>query len=345
MIMTATFSRQLRALLAGCVAVCGFALVLPPSPAQAQTVIVMVSGEPITDLDIELRSKLDFLSTHKQSSRQEVINELIEEKLKIREAKKFGVDPGASDIDQAYTQMSQRMRITPEQLTASLEKQGIRPDTLKQKIRTEMVWGSLVRGRYKERLQVGEKDVAAAVKAEGGDDAQQANAFEYRMQPVVLIVPKGSAQSTLELRQKDAETLRSRIETCDQANQYFKSMPNAAIREMVIRTSADIPAPLRKVLDDTPIGHLTPPEVTKQGIEMVALCARKPTTIDTPKRKEMRDKMYAQKYEATSNAYLNEIRKGAMIEYRQAGSEDFERRGKFGEEIEGAPQLAVCDCP
>jgi peptidyl-prolyl cis-trans isomerase SurA len=179
-----------------------------------------------------------------------------------------------------------------------------------------------VRGRYKEKLQVGEKDVNDAVKAEGGDDAQQADAFEYRMQPVVLIVPKGSPQSTIELRQKDAETLRGRIETCDQANQYFKSMPNAAIRDTVTRTSADIPATLRKILDDTPIGHLTPPEVTKQGVEMVALCGRKQTTIDTPKRKEMRDKMYQKKYEATSNAYLAEIRKAAMIEYRQAGAED-----------------------
>ena len=94
-------------------------------------------------------------------------------------------------------------------------------------------------------------------------------------------------------------------------------MANAAIRTPVIKTSADIPPTLRKVLDDTPIGHLTPPEVTKQGVEMVALCARTPTTIDTPKKKEMREKMFAQKYEAKSKAYLEEFRKAAMIEYRK----------------------------
>ena len=335
MIMTATFPRRLRALLAACIAACALAIVSPPSPAAAQTVVVMVNGDPITDLDIESRSKLNFISTHKQSSRQEVIDELIDEKVKIKEAKKFGVDPGISDIDQAYSGMSQRMHITPEQLSASLEKQGIRPETLKQKIKTDMVWGSLVRGRYKEKLQVSEKDVNDRVKDEGGDDAQQASAFEYRLQPVVLIVPKGSAQTALELRQKDAETLRARIETCDQANQFFKSMPNAAIRETVIRTSADIPANLRKVLDDTPIGHLTPPEVTKQGVEMVALCGRKPTTIDTPKRKEMRDKMFQQKYEKTSNAYLAEIRKAAMIEYRQAGAEDSNAEDSSGKKPKG----------
>src|SRR6201996_8680248 len=328
MIMTASFSHRLRLLATSCVAACAFGMVLGTilpgavAPAAAQTVAVMVNGEPITDLDIEQRMKLDFVSTHKQPSRQETIEELINEHVKIKEAKKFGVDPSSSDIDDAYNQMAGRMRITSDQLSSTLEKQGVRPETLKAKIKADLVWGSLVRGRYKEKLQVGERDVNDAVKAEGGDDAQQADAFEYRMQPVVLIISKGSAQSTIELRQKDAETLRGRIETCDQANQYFKSMPNAAIRDMVIRTSADIPAPLRKVLDDTPIGHLTPPEVTKQGVEMVVLCGRKPTSIDTPKRKEMRDKMYQKKYEATSSAYLAEIRKAAMVEVRQAGAED-----------------------
>ncbi len=228
----------------------------------------MVNGEPITNYDIEQRSKLTFLTTHKPASRQQVIDELIDEKVKIKEGKKFGVDPAASDIDQSYAAMSSRMRITPEQLTKSLEVQGIRPDTLKARIKAEMVWTSLVRGRYKESLQVGEKDVAAAIQV-NGDEKQQTEAFEYKMQPVVLIVPRGSAPAAIEARQKEAEALRSRVQTCADANAFFKSMQNAAIRETVTKTSADIPAVLREVLDKTPVGHLTPPEVTKQGVEMV----------------------------------------------------------------------------
>jgi len=61
---------------------------------------------------------------------------------------------------------------------------------------------------------------------------------------------------------------------------------------------------------------LTAPEVTKQGVEMVALCAREPTKIDTPKKKEIREKMFSEKYEAKSKWYLHEVRKAAMIEYR-----------------------------
>jgi peptidyl-prolyl cis-trans isomerase SurA len=284
------------------------------SPLPAQSIACMVNGEPITGLDIEQRTKLNFLTTRKQMSRQEVLDELTNEKVKLKEAKRFGVDPSASDVDQAYTGMSQRMRLTPEQLTKSLESQGVRPETLKGRLKAEMVWGSLVRGRFKESLQVGEKDVAAAAEQSG--EATQTEAFEYKLQPIVLIVPRGSAQTAIDLRRKEAESLRERVQTCEQANSYFKSMQNAAIREIVTKTSADIPGPLRELLDKTPVGRLTPPEITKQGVEMVALCDRKPTKIDTPKKREIREKMFAQKYEAKQKAYLGDLRKAAMIECR-----------------------------
>ena len=299
-----------RSLIAGC----AFALAVMTASGtslRAQSVACMISGEPITNLDIEQRTKLNALTTHKQMPRQEVIDQLIDEKVKIKEGKKYGVDPSSSDVEQAYAGMSSRMRITADQLTKSLESQGIRSDTMKARLKAEMVWTSLVRGRFKESLQVGEKEVAAAA-----GDQSQTEAFEYKMQPIILIVPKGAAPATIESRKKEAETLRERIQSCEAANSYFKSMPNTAIRDTVTRTSADLPVPLRELLDKTPIGHLTAPEITKQGVEMVALCGRKPTTVDTPKKREIREKMYTEKYEAKSKSYLQEIRKAAMIECR-----------------------------
>ncbi len=284
------------------------------SPLPAQTIACMVNGEPITNMDIEQRTKLNFLTTRKQMPRQEVLDELTNEKVKLKEAKRFGVDPSASDVDQAFSSMSQRMRLSPEQLTKTLEGQGVRPETLKSRLKAEMVWGSLVRGRFKESLQVGEKDVATA--AQQGGELAQIDAYEYKLRPIVLIVPRGSASAAVDQRRKEAEALRERVKSCDEANSYFKSMQNAAIRDTVIKTSADIPGPLRELLDKTPIGHLTPPEITKQGVEMVALCERKPTKVDTPKKREIREKMFAEKYEAKQKAYLSDIRKAAMIECR-----------------------------
>ena len=67
---------------------CSAALILvaslPATTARAQQVVVIVNGDPITALDIEQRTKLTQLSTHKAPPRQEVLEELIDEKLKIQ---------------------------------------------------------------------------------------------------------------------------------------------------------------------------------------------------------------------------------------------------------------------
>ena len=311
MTLTEPFLRRLSTLVPSSLAL--VLLAASVSPASAQ-VACMVNGEPITNFDIEQRSKLMMLSTHKMPERQDVINELIDEKVKLREGKKFSIDPSANDVDQSYSAMSGRMRLTADQLTKQLESQGIRADTLKSRIKADMVWSNLVRGRYKESLQIGEKEVAALAQESGDDPKAQTEGFEYKMQPVVLIAPRGSSPEVIEARKKEAEALRARIQTCTEANQFFKSMQNAAIRETVTKTSADMPPSLREILDNTPVGHLTPPEVTKQGIEMVVLCGKDPTKVDTPKKKEIREKIFAQKYEAKSKSYLAESRKASMIE-------------------------------
>src|SRR5262245_44788997 len=62
-----------------------FGASLLTTAANAQQVVVIVNGEPITALDIEQRSKLNQLSTHKAPARQDILDELINEKLRSEE--------------------------------------------------------------------------------------------------------------------------------------------------------------------------------------------------------------------------------------------------------------------
>ena len=49
---------------------------------------------------------------------------------------------------------------------------------------------------------------------------------------------------------------------------------------------------------------------------MVALCSRESTKTDTPAKRALKEKIYTERYEAKSKSYLQEVRKGAMIEMR-----------------------------
>src|SRR5262249_9807207 len=82
--------------------------------AAAQNVVVIVNGEPITALDVEQRMKFLHLTNPQQkpASRQTVIEELIDEKLKVKEGKRWGVEVSDSEVDTMYATMGQRMRFT-----------------------------------------------------------------------------------------------------------------------------------------------------------------------------------------------------------------------------------------
>lgn len=283
--------------------------------ARAQNVVVMVNGDPITNFDIDQRVKLIMLSSGgKTPSRKEAMEELINDRVKLKEGKKFNLEPSAAEVATQYASMAARMRLSSDQLDKVLESRGIRPETLKARLKADYVWSQLVRGRYGQSLIVGEKDIAAAIELKG-DGKESSNSYEYRMRPVVLFVRGDSRQSSIEQRKKEAETLRSRVQSCDEAEGLFRSMRGGVVRDLVVKTSADLPAPLRELLDKTPVGHMTPPEVTRQGIEMVVLCSRVPST-ETPEKREAREKLFAQKYEAQASKYLKEARRSSMIEYR-----------------------------
>jgi peptidyl-prolyl cis-trans isomerase SurA len=281
--------------------------------ARAQQVVVIVNGEPITALDIEQRSKLAELSTHKAPARQEVLDELINEKLKVREAKKFGLEISSSEVDSAFATMAGRMRLTPDQLTDQLAKSGIHVATLKARIKADLTWPQLVRGRYSSSLQIGDKDILTAMDSKSTDTV----GYDYTLRPILFLVPAGSPETFVEGRKREAEALRNRFQDCESGIAFARALKDVAVRDQVIRSSADIPVELRKVLEGVEVGRLTAPEVTKFGVEMFAMCAKKESTADnSPIRRQVRESIMAQRYEQRSKQYLQELRRGAMLEYK-----------------------------
>jgi len=88
--LIAAATRTLRAISIA-LAVAATALVVSQSSARAQ-VVAVVGGEPITAVDITQRTKLIQLSTQKIPSRQDVLDELIDDKLKVQLSKRYIAD-------------------------------------------------------------------------------------------------------------------------------------------------------------------------------------------------------------------------------------------------------------
>jgi len=293
----------------------GASVLAIPSAGHSQAVVVMVDGEPITALDIEQRAKFMQMSTQKPPARQDVIRSLIDEILEIREAKRFGIEVPQSEIDNAYANVGSRMGVDTQKLSDILTKGGASPETLKHRLKAEIAWGALVRGRYKSSLEVPDSDVEAQLELHKPQDKNEVG-YEYILRPILFVVQRGSPDTAFEARKRDADALRARFANCTDGIPFARALREVAVRDPITKYSADLAPALRDILDKTDVGHLTPPEQTAEGVQTFALCSKKETKSDTPGRREMRDELVQQKFGAQAKRYLEELRRAGMIEYK-----------------------------
>ena len=211
--------------------------------------------------------------------------------------------------------MATRQHITPAQFSQVLERAGVSPNTVKARIRAELTWQQLIRGKYASSLQVGESDVVKALKDRSDGDGP-AVGFIYTLYPIVMVVARGSSEAAISAKRSEAENLRSRFVSCDEGLAMARGLRDVAVRDPITRNSADLTPQLRDLLGNVQVGRLTAPEVTAQGLQMFAVCNKKESTTESPLKREMREQIFVKRFESESKKYLDEIRKAAMIEYK-----------------------------
>jgi len=293
-------------------AVAAAALFVSQSSARAQ-VVAVVGGEPITAVDITQRTKLIQLSTQKSPPRQEVLDELIDDKLKVQLSKRYIAEVPKREIETAYANMARRTGMTTAQFAKMTAASGVTAEALKARIHADFVWSQIVRGKFQGSLQVGDKEIEVKMQ---GTTSQEPTNYEYKLRPILFLVPRGAAPAAFETRKKDADALRARFQSCDADLRSAMALPDVAVRETITRQSVDLGEAQRKILNDTAIGRLTPPDITPQGVEVFALCSKTLATGDTPAKRKVRDEMFNERYQALSKKFLKELRSHALIEYK-----------------------------
>jgi peptidyl-prolyl cis-trans isomerase SurA len=157
---------------------------------------------PITEYDIQQRTAGGHFPKHNRhrSSWPD------RRSAQIARAKVYGLEIGDAEVNNAFDSMASRQHITTAQFSQVLERAGISPNTVKARIRAELTWQQLIRGKYAASLQVGESDIAKALKERSEGDAP-AVGYIYTLYPVMIVVARGSNEATLAAKRSEAENL------------------------------------------------------------------------------------------------------------------------------------------
>ncbi len=284
-----------------------------PVRAQEGRVIATVGGVPITSFDIPQRQRLLQIREGRPHSAEQALQDLINDRIKFAEARRFRVEANEQQVEAAYAQVAQRSGIDPRGFDQVLRSQGIEPRVYKGKLRADLSWSNLIGARFGRTIFITDTQLVDALSRRQG----ATRPVNFVLRPIVLLVPATAPAAQVQRRMGEANALRGRFSSCATDLEQVGRIPDAAVREQFRRLNTDLSPAFRQVLDQTAVGKLTPPSRTQQGIEMIAVCAKEEaSTSDTAARNQVREEMTTAEMKRISDSYLARIRQTAVITYR-----------------------------
>ena len=288
-----------------------------PAETAAQTRIkILVNGQPITTYDIQQRARLLRLieGVPGSAATRAAEEELIDNVLQAFEARRIGVNISQSEIDRAYASIAQRNGFPVSQLDQILRAQGVNPDAFKRRIGAQMRWTDVVRQKTRRTNSLSEQDVIAALR--DSDEEIDDTTVEYTLTQVILVVPSNGPNSNPQNRTRQAEQLRTRFRGCAEGLALAQELGEVVIKQVGVRTSAELQGASGEAIMETPVGQLTRPQPGRNSIEMFAVCDKKEIRSTAAAQARLALEMEEEVTEIELRRFARDLRKTAIIEYK-----------------------------
>lgn len=294
----------------------GLVAVFHTEPAFAQTRIeLVVNDEPITNYAIDQRARLVKLTGGGgRNPRSEAQEQLIEETLQMQEAKRNGVRVPDAQVNSAFADIAQRVKLSPSNFEKALLQNGVNPQTLKDRLRTQIAWAQVVRSRYSSSRSLTEQDLIATLREKGSDAAKDTT--EYQLDRVIVVVPKSASGGEVSRAQAKARQLRSRFTSCADGLALARELQGVVVKSVGRRLANELPDNMQETIAETSVGRLTPPEKSDEGYVMIAVCAKETVQSTEAAIQEVQQEIAGEEGELFSRQYLRNLRKDAVIERR-----------------------------
>ena len=292
------------------------AAVAGASPSLAASSIrVKVDDQPITSYDIQQRTQL-LNMTGVKGGQKAATEELIDETIQFIEAAKMGIAVSDARVDAAVDEIAARVKMTTKQLSQALGQQGVDIETLRRRIKAQMVWGQLVQMRTRMRGgSVKGSDVTAAMFAESG--SEDIKTTEYTLKPIIFVVPKGSSAG---YRRPAAPRGGGLPQPLRRLRRRRRAGPAAQGSRRPQHHSPNFRgAPGRTRGPRHPgdgSGQVTRPLKTDEGYTLLAVCTAKSIQSNAAARMQAEAKLIDEVNKDLGKDYMDELRKKAVIEYR-----------------------------
>ena len=300
--------------------------------SQESVVIATVNDVPITTFDVDQRIRLlEILGQNAAATdRKKIANMMIDDVVKIAEAKRAHMDATEADIDERMKRIATGLKTDKAGLGGKLKAQGISTTALRDYVAAQMAFGRLLSAKYKEKVEADPASVdqkMADIKAEINGKVAKVMS-DPRMQPIsvysimeINFPAEGKDPQLLQSRAIEAGQYLQRFKSCDSASAAASGIFNVKVGKRIEADGRRLPKQLKALFDSKGPGHAYGPMRSQGGIQVVAFCGTKKIVppkpkVDLPTRQQVENVVLNEKYAAVEQKYVAIMRKNAVIEYK-----------------------------
>lgn len=251
------------------------------------------------------------------SLKKKALDNLIEEKLKIYDAKRLNVLVSDDEVKNVIKQIAQRNGKTVREFEAGMRKSGIQPGTLRDKIKADRSWQNVIKKRFGFQLAMMQSALDRYMSQSGGN----AGGGDVRLDVKRIRIASAALNAGLVEALQQADRLRGRISGCRSLAGAAQSVPGARYEDLGKRPAEEINNPVvRELLKKAKVGEPVPPQIDGGNVDLWVLCGRDRGQAGAgpgpakPKRGRKSDPRQAE-IEMRSRNHLKDLRREVRIEY------------------------------
>jgi peptidyl-prolyl cis-trans isomerase SurA len=306
--------------------------------AETQGIVAVANDQPITERDIRQRIELRKILGDSPSggmTRQQALQNLIDDQVKLLEAKRLMLMPADAEVTERMNRIAKGMDLSRDGLLDKLKKAGISEANLRIYLQASIAFSRIIAAKYREAVQATPAEVDAKIAEINNTIGAQMKKImnDPRMQPITVYslleisLPIDSEDPMLmQSRAVEAQLVLKRFNGCGNARKAAEGIFNVQVGKKFDADGAKLPKPMKQALDKAGQGRAIGPMRGKSGIQLVALCGvrtirpEKPD-FKMPTREQVERLVINEKYDEIEENYLKQAREKVYVEYRGANTQ------------------------
>ena len=134
-------------------------------------IIAKVNNQIITNKDLEYRLSLAIEISNipneikfRKQIRQQILNLLIDENLKIQEAEKYGILISSEEVYSEISKLEKRLKLPKDSLIKNFRRKNIPEIVIYNQIRGQILWNKIIAYRFANNISISNKQIEEALQ-------------------------------------------------------------------------------------------------------------------------------------------------------------------------------------